>query len=62
MAYSYWIATFEVPRGNGGRCLELPEGEKINRLIEWKVDLVHHCFLITAMVEKQVETPHARAA
>jgi hypothetical protein len=57
MANAYWVATFEVPRGHNRRSIVLKPGVRINRLLEWKVDVAHDGLIVTALLEKQVPDP-----
>jgi hypothetical protein len=53
MANAYWVATFEVPRGHNQQSVVLKPGVRINRVLEWKVDVANHGFIMTALMEKQ---------
>jgi hypothetical protein len=55
MIHRYWVATFKIPRGHHGHKLQLPPGERISRLLEWKVDLSRDGMLVTALMEDAIE-------
>jgi hypothetical protein len=56
MPYQYWVATVDIPRGHH-RALRLPQGQRISRLIEWKVNIDPHnpCFICTVVIEETLE-------
>jgi hypothetical protein len=57
MMYRYWVTTVQIPRGHH-RALRLPPGQRISRLIEWKVDIdpSNRCFICTVLIEEALKT------